>query len=187
MKKSINSNYINYRLETIFSTFYRHWRSQRSATPLRNGVSWGKVWPPRGMACPVSRCNGIMFHTKNKFIQDWEERHRIQARKFLCPVAGCLAESRRKSDIKAHLRTTHEKDPQRLEAILLKCQSVGRKKRVTSTQDYLFSRVTQSSKRQRQYRRLWRRFWMSRTKQGATRSRFWVTRIRLQSSGRVFC
>lgn len=81
------------------------------------------------MACPVSRCNGIMFHTKNKFIQDWEERHRIQARKFLCPVAGCLAESRRKSDRKAYLRTKHEKDPQRLEAILLKCQSVGREKK----------------------------------------------------------
>lgn len=37
-----------------------------------------------------------------------------------------MAESRRKSDIKVHLRTKHEKDPQRLKAILLKCQSVER-------------------------------------------------------------
>lgn len=55
-----------------------------------------------------------------------EERHRIQARKFLCPVAGCLAECRRKSDMKAHVSSKHEKDPQRLEAALLKCQSVVR-------------------------------------------------------------
>lgn len=81
---------------------------------------------PRGMACPVSGCNGIMFPTKTKFTRHWEERHRIQTRKFLCPVAGCSAECRRKSDMKAHLRSKHEKDPQRLETILLKCQSVVR-------------------------------------------------------------
>lgn len=79
---------------------------------------------PRGMACPVSGSNGIMVYTKNKFIRHLEERHRIQARKFLCPVAGCLAESRRKSDMKVHLKTKQEKDPQRLEDVLLKSQSL---------------------------------------------------------------
>uniref|UniRef100_K1RA86 Uncharacterized protein n=1 Tax=Magallana gigas TaxID=29159 RepID=K1RA86_MAGGI len=81
---------------------------------------------PRGMGCPVSGCNGIMFPTKTKFTRHWEERHRIQTRKFLCPVAGCSAECRRMSDMKAHLRSKQEKDPQRLETILLKCQSVVR-------------------------------------------------------------
>jgi hypothetical protein len=63
----------------------------------------------------------IKFPTKTKFNRHWEERHRIQTRKFLCPLAG-----RRKSDMRTHLRTKHENDPQRLETILLKCPSVVR-------------------------------------------------------------
>lgn len=78
------------------------------------------------MVCALSGCNGIIFTTKTKFTRHLNERHRVQARELLCPVVGCLVECRHKSDMKDSLRTKHETDPQRLEAILLKCQSVVR-------------------------------------------------------------
>lgn len=130
---------------------------------------------------PVNGCIGIIFPTKTKFTRHWEEKHRIHARKFLSPMAGCLAECRLKSDMKAHLRTKHEKDPQRLEAILLKCQSVVREKKgYIDPGLYIFkgASVTEETKTSfRQCRRLRRRYSkVFRTRQGASRTGHGVTR-----------
>jgi hypothetical protein len=86
-------------------------------------------YDPKAMLCPVVGCIGIQFPTKTRFQRHWEEKHRLQTRKFLCPIAGCSAEVRRRSDMRTHLKTKHERDPQRVEVILEKCQSLIRENR----------------------------------------------------------
>lgn len=76
---------------------------------------------PQAMKCPVLGCKGIMFPCKTKFNRHWEEKHLLQPTKYICPLTGCLAECRRKSDMKAHVREKHGRDPQCLETILQKC------------------------------------------------------------------
>lgn len=76
---------------------------------------------PKAMKCPVLGCNGIMFPCKTKFNRHWEEKHVLQPTKYLCPLAGLFAGCRGKSEMRAHVREKHERDPQCLETILQKC------------------------------------------------------------------
>ncbi|KAK3094765.1 hypothetical protein FSP39_005924 [Pinctada imbricata] len=82
------------------------------------------------MSCPIEGCNQeVKYVSKWKWQRHWEERHVRQAVKYLCSVASCKAECRRRSDMRAHIKAKHERDPDRAEDVLIKCEKQVRENR----------------------------------------------------------
>ena len=80
----------------------------------------------KAMVCPISGCRGITFPSKTKFSRHWEEKHKLQSVKYLCPVSNCSAECKRKTDMRNHIKGKHESDTKKMEYILAKCETVVR-------------------------------------------------------------
>lgn len=78
---------------------------------------------------PVLGCKGTKFPSKSKFSRHWEERHKLTTTKYLCSVSGCLAECRRRSDMKTHIRRVHESNAEKAKFILPKCEVQHRENR----------------------------------------------------------
>ena len=74
------------------------------------------------MSCPIHNCNpNLKFVIKEKWQRHWEERHVLENIKYICAVATCHAECRRRTDMRAHIILKHERNPVRAEDILAKC------------------------------------------------------------------
>lgn len=78
------------------------------------------------MVCLVLGCKWTKIPPKSKFSRHWEERHKLATTKYLCSVSGCLAEFRRRSDMKTHIGRLHESDAEKVEFILTKCEVLQR-------------------------------------------------------------
>lgn len=103
-------------------TFCRSRKGQHHSRTMSNGV-FG-VFNPEGMKCPVIGCTRIKFPSKSKFAHHWEEKHKLSVTKYVCSVAGCHTKCRRKSDMRAHIKRTHENNIENVEFILAKCEVI---------------------------------------------------------------
>ena len=88
---------------------------------------------PGSMSCPIDGCKpDLRFYSKNKWTRHWEEKHQPMNIKYICSVSGCPVECKRRTDMRAHIRMKHERDPDRSEFILSK-----REKQIKDNQGFI--------------------------------------------------
>lgn len=73
---------------------------------------------PGRMVCPVSGCRGDHFASKQKYQRHWDEKHRFLIFSYPCPEPLCKYFSKRKFDMRRHLRLVHERYGDELEKIV---------------------------------------------------------------------
>ncbi|KAK3107274.1 hypothetical protein FSP39_010892 [Pinctada imbricata] len=78
---------------------------------------------PGLMSCPIDGCNpDLKFYSKGKWQRHWEEKHTLSSVKYLCSVKGCGTTCKRRADMRAHIKLRHERDVDRAEQVLNKCE-----------------------------------------------------------------
>jgi hypothetical protein len=74
------------------------------------------------MTCPVSGCSKSAFTSKKSYLRHWDECHRRMKISYQCAVVSCQATCRKRTDMRTHIKNRHERNTQRVEDILTKCQ-----------------------------------------------------------------
>lgn len=85
------------------------------------GQNESEILFEKGMECPVPGCNvNSIFLTQAKFLRHWEERHIERTIKYECPVKNCKTMTKRRSDMKHHIKQKHQETNEIIIADLLK-------------------------------------------------------------------
>jgi hypothetical protein len=81
------------------------------------------------MTCPVFGCSKSAFTSKKSYLRHWDECHRRMKISYQCAVASCQVTCRKRTDMRTHIRNRHDRNTQRVEDILTKCQVLKQENR----------------------------------------------------------
>ena len=113
------------------NVFFIHHRKWKTLTVdmeevAENGLEQQQIeffYHPGLMSCPIEGCNpDLKFYSKGKWQRHWEEKHTQSLVKYVCSVKECGTTCKRRADMRAHIKLRHERDVDRAEHVLNKCE-----------------------------------------------------------------